>query len=435
MHIPADPRQIPILPPLPADATPADAAAGDGALETQLWHRLAPERWPLQRHQLPTGTALVGGAVRDALLGRLRATPDLDLVVPAGAIQLARQLAQQHRGTCVVLDADRDMARLVLAGWTIDLARQQGPDLITDLQRRDYSANALALPLAPGGRLLDPTGGLAALGQGRLVAVSEANLLDDPLRLLRGVRLAWELALDLDPTSIRWIQHHAAQLAGVAGERVLAELERLAASPQGHLGLAQALELGLLHSWGGDPAALTPLAGLTAQAASERGLSPAEANQALPLARLATVLPECAVRQLHGSRRLQQSAHKLRHWWEQVGDGDGPGLERLGEAGRLHLQRDLERELPALLLRLPAAEARQALEHWRDGDHPLFHPRPPLNGEELGRELGVQPGPELGALLQHLSQERAFGRIPAHGAEQRDQALRAARSWLDSRRG
>jgi tRNA nucleotidyltransferase (CCA-adding enzyme) len=425
MHIPAEPRQGPIV----------ASTAAPGELEGRLWHALAAERWPLRRDELPAGTALVGGAVRDALLGRLVARPDLDLVVPDGAIPLARELARQHGGTCVVLDADRDMARLVLAGWTIDLARQQGPDLTTDLLRRDYSANAIALPLQEGGRLLDPTAGLEALCQGRLVAVNEANLLDDPLRLLRGVRLAWELGLEMEATSISWIQHHAGALARVAGERVLAELERLAASPLGHRGLAQALDLGLLNPWGADPAGLSPLARLTEQAAAERGLTRAEAGQLLPLARLATLLPDTAVRRLRGSRRLQQSCARLRHWWGELG-GDGSGwLDGLDETERLQLQRELERELPALLLRLPAAPARQALDHWRDADHPLHHPRSPLNGEELGTALGLPPGRELGALLQHLTQERAFGRISPTGAGQRDQALLAARRWLDSRRG
>jgi len=424
MHIPADPCRIPIV------------TAGEGNLETRLWRELAMERWPLRRHDLPAGTVLVGGAVRDALLGRLAARPDLDLVVPEGAIPLAQSLARQHGGTCVVLDGERDIARLVLAGWTIDLARQQGADLSADLRRRDYSANALALPLGEGERLLDPTGGLEALAQGRLEAVSEANLLDDPLRLLRGVRLAWELDLQLNATSLSWIQRHASQLATVAGERVRAELERLAATPQGHQGLAQALRLGLLEPWGADPAARGALTDLTAAAAAARGLMPEETSQVLPLTRLATLLPEEAVRRLRGSRRLQQSCARLRRWWGQLLGPDGSGgLDGLSEAARLELHLELEGELPALVLRLPAAEARQALEHWRDGDHPLYHPRPPLNGDELVTALGLRAGPELGALLQHLTLERAFGRIAPSGTGQRNQALLTARRWLDGRRG
>lgn len=127
--------------------------------------------------------------MRDALLGRLAPRPDLDLVVPGNAVELARSLASRWGGAVVVLDQERSMARLVLNGWTIDLARCMGKDLRHDLLRRDYSANAIALPLQPAesaGELLDPSGGLADLGAGRLRAISEANLLEDPLRLLRG---------------------------------------------------------------------------------------------------------------------------------------------------------------------------------------------------------------------------------------------------------
>ena len=147
---------------------------------------------------------LVGGAVRDALLGRLAARPDLDLVVPEDAVDLARKLARRLGGAVVVLDQERSMARLVLQGWTIDLARRMGADLPHDLLRRDYSANAIALPLpaprnrssgepALNGDLLDPSGGLADLAAGQLRAISEANLLDDPLQTAREI---WNPYLD-----------------------------------------------------------------------------------------------------------------------------------------------------------------------------------------------------------------------------------------------
>jgi tRNA nucleotidyltransferase (CCA-adding enzyme) len=419
-------------------AATADEAGGspeNGGVEALLWERLHPAGWPLPPQAFPADAALVGGAVRDALLGRTATRPDLDLVVSGEAIALARRLARRHGGSCVVLDAERDMARLVLAGWTIDLARREGPDLDTDLSRRDYSANAIALPLRPGARLQDPTGGLEALRQKRLVAVSEANLLADPLRLLRGVRLAWELELELDAGSEDWIRRHAGALATVAGERVLSELERLAAAPAGQLGLAQAVDLGLLDAWQADGQAGEALRGLHAAAADERGLTPAETVTALPLARLATLLPVEAVRRLRGSRRLEQRAGRLRRWWRQLGDTGSDGLEGLAEEPRLQLQRDLEADLPALLLRLEPGAARGALSRWRDAGDPLFHPRPPLNGDELRERLAIPAGPRLGALLDHLTRERAFGRLAGSGPQLICSTLAAATQWLNTPRG
>jgi len=128
---------------LPGDAGPAELAA-------LAWRRLQPERWPLPRQAFPAGSALVGGAVRDALLDRLPPQPDLDLVVESDAIQLCRRLGRSHGGSVVVLDAERSIARLVIQGWSVDLARQEGASLAHDLGRRDYRLNAMALPLAEG---------------------------------------------------------------------------------------------------------------------------------------------------------------------------------------------------------------------------------------------------------------------------------------------
>ena len=441
--------------------------------------RLAPEGWPLPLAALPAGPVLVGGAVRDALLGRLALRPDLDLVVPGDAVALARELARRLGGAVVVLDAERSIARLVLQGWTIDLARRMGANLQQDLLRRDYTANAIALqltatgedpqhpgehpeaaPLDSGDGLLDPSGGLEDLAAGRLRAISEANLLDDPLRLLRGVRLAWELGFRLEATSLGWICQHRARLGQVAGERVLAELERLAVAPQGGGGLAQVVDTGLLASWcdelspkatpakGGEPVQMGSaaqqeasascaepavlhhhLAQLGLEAAAERGLSEAETAWALPLARLACLLDGQSLARLKSSRRLQLNCQRLRHWWQRLG-AIGGDPDALPEAERLSLQRQLEGELPALALLLEAGWAPTALARWRNPADPLFHPRAPLDGASLQARLALKPGPRLGQLLEHLTRERAFGRLPAEPGEHEAETLVEARHWL-----
>lgn len=412
----------------------SDRAEALADLGARLRQRLAPGQWPLPLEALPDGTALVGGAVRDALLGRLQPRPDLDLVVPQAAIDLCRQLEARLGGSCVVLDPERDIARLVLRGWTIDLARCDGHDISQDLRRRDYTANAIALPLAAGAVPIDPTGGLADLARGRLVAVSQANLLADPLRLLRGLRLSCELDLPLDAASRGWIHGHAARLAEVAGERVLAEVEKLAGLPRGERGLQAVIDARLLEPWGAATQSGLPLEGLSLQAAAQRQLTRAETAAALPLARLAALLDGPALAALHASRRLQQGCQRLRHWCGLL-HGNGGDLDRLEEGVRLLLQRELEQDLPALLLTLPVSGAASALRRWRDPADPLFHPHPPLNGHQLQQALPLAPGRELGALLKHLTLERAFGRLPPGGEEAAAAALTAARHWLAGRHG
>jgi tRNA nucleotidyltransferase (CCA-adding enzyme) len=415
MHMPAGTPEAPIL------------TADPPLMLERLRQRLAPWRWPLPADALPAGTALVGGAVRDALLDRLADRPDLDLIVPTDGVALGRRLVRELGGSCVALDPQRGIGRWIRHGWTIDLAQQEGDDLLTDLARRDYSANAIALPLAPAAALLDPQHGLEDLRAGRLRALGEANLLADPLRLLRGPRLAAELGLRLEPGTEHWIRRHAARLATVAGERVLSELERLAAAPAGGAGLEQVLDLGLLAPWSsGEGGSGVPApGGLDPARARALGLEEADSAWALPLARLASVLDGAAVRRLRGSRRLEQRCADLRWAWRQLG-GNGPEQAGLGEAAQLRLHSRLEKDWPALLLALPLADARPSLTRWRDGSDPLHHPRPPLDGRSLQQELGLAPGPQLGALLNHLTRERAFGRLPT-GAD----PLRAARLWLE----
>ena len=387
------------------------------------WSVLRAEDWPVPLSAFPADAALVGGAVRDALLNRLGPAPDLDLVVAEGAIALCKTLSKRFGGSPVVLDAERDIGRLVIRGWSVDLARREGQSLADDLQRRDYSVNAMALPLAQRDQLVDPHGGLEHLQRRQLVALAERNLLDDPLRLLRGLRLASELEFELDDTTTGWIQRHRDRLSSVAGERVLAELEKLCQSPQGQQGLQRCLDWGLLAPC----PALAPLTPLTAEQASSRGLSDQECQEALPLARMAAVLDGTGLQQLKSSRKLQQRVQRLRHWQQRLGaQNPAEHAEALEEAERLQLHRDLSSDLPALLLHWPAPAAKAWLRRWRDPEDRLFHPRAAINGDQLQQELGLKASPQLGSLLQFLMLERAFGRLDGTA-----EALERARQWLE----
>ena len=377
-----------------------------------ILERLAPQRWPLPLDLLPKAAVLVGGAVRDALLDRLKPQPDLDLVVPSGALALTRTLANRLGGSCVVLDQERDMARLVLRGWTVDIARQDGSSLEADLQRRDYRLNAIALPLRGPAQLIDPTGGLADLQQGRLTAVRESNLTDDPLRLLRGLRLMAEIPLSLDPMTAGWMRRHRQQLTQAAPERILAELQKLVAGPLADQAIHQLCQLELIQPWAaGQP---LPTSVDTIQMTTD------EQEQALPLARLTALISDQGLEQLKASRALRQRCRRLRQWQRRLPDDP----ETLPEGERVQLHLDLDRDLAALILQLEPAHQTCWLQRWRDSEDPLFHPASPVDGTTLQRELKLAPGPRLGDLLMHLRQERAFGRL-----QSRDDAIQEAHRW------
>lgn len=415
--------------------------APNDATHQELWQRLAAPSWPLPVELLPPGTALVGGAVRDGLLDRLGERPDLDLVVPGDGLALTRQLAKRLGGTAVELDQERSIGRLVLRGWTIDLARQEGTSLMEDLARRDYTVNAIALRLPLGEErlaLIDPLDGLADLKSHQLRAIAEANLLADPLRLLRGLRLAAELHFTLTEQTWEWILRHRACLAAVAGERVLAELERLVGSGGGAQGVEMLQRSGLLEAWNppsaGPGKAPVPTAHLTPEQAQLRGLTEQESREALPIARLAALLDEDTLGALNASKRLRRRCRHLRRWrqrLEALGALTQEGFSALPEAEQLELHRQMEGDLPALLLELAPPMAAEALKRWRDPADPLFHPQAPLDGLALQQKLGLPPGPRLGLLLEHLTAERAFGRLPLEDSSDQ-QSLRAARLWLEA---
>ncbi len=400
---------------MPPEAALTDILDPSEAAST-VWQRLNPGQWPLPLEALPDGTALVGGAVRDALLDRLPSCPDLDLVVTDKALELTAQLATSLGGTVVVLDERRDIGRLVLRGWTIDIARQDGQTLVEDLQRRDYRLNALALPLRPGGGLLDPTGGLRDLQLGRLVAVNEDNLKDDPLRLLRGLRLMAEIPLELDPKTGAWIRHHRTLLGQSAPERILAELQRLVRAPHADGVLPLLDDLELLCTWADPAGQHRPIPG-TRESAE---MTPDERDRALPLSRLMHLLGDSGLDQLRASRQLRQRCRTLRRWVRDRPEDP----DTMDEQDRYRLHCDLEEDLPAFILHLPFHQRATWIQRWREPQDPLFHPAADVDGLTLQRELGIKPGPVVGHLLEHLKRERAFQRVTGRAS-----SLQEAQRW------
>ena len=191
---------------------------------------------------------LVGGAVRDALTG---APPrELDVALPARALLRGRALADRLGARFVVLDEDRGVCRLVSA-VPVDLADLRATTIEGDLAARDFTVNALAAPLrtlAAAGRaeLLDPTGGIADLDARVVRLCGPRALAEDPVRILRGVRLALQPGWRLDPGVVEAARAAAPGLARVAAERVRDELARILDGPTSAQGLRRLDEMGAL---------------------------------------------------------------------------------------------------------------------------------------------------------------------------------------------
>ncbi len=179
---------------------------------------------------------IVGGAVRDRLLGR--ATTDLDLAVRDDPDGGARALARATGAARFQLSGAFGAWRVVGPGhaWHVDLVTLRDGDIEADLAARDFTLNAMAEPLA-GGELIDPHGGRADLEARRLRMVTPGALADDPLRTLRAVRLAIDLDLQIEPGTAAAIGREAPGLERVAAERIFGEFKHVIRSPAVRTGL------------------------------------------------------------------------------------------------------------------------------------------------------------------------------------------------------
>lgn len=199
---------------------------------------------------------LVGGFLRDALLGR--DTNDIDLAINADALEIAASLAEHLKGTFVVLDSTNKVGRVVLASphdnhnqTTIDISTISG-SVESDLARRDFTVNALAVKLrdvvsgSASTNLIDFNNGLDDLDHGIIRSIKEKNLSDDPVRLLRGVRLAFDLGFQIEPQTRTQIQKYSSLIVQVPGERIREELLRVFLIARGGQFIFDLDELGLL---------------------------------------------------------------------------------------------------------------------------------------------------------------------------------------------
>ena len=210
--------------------------------------RLAAKNWPFSLEYLPQPVYMVGGAVRDAILGRVREYVDLDFIIPADAVKVARKIAQRYQAGFVLLDAERQIARVVFPHATADFAQQEGESLITDLHRRDFTINAIAYnPHTQ--EIIDPLEGYKDIKSGLLRMISPVNLQNDPLRLMRAYRQAAQLGFTIEPATQETIRSLANSINQVAAERVRVEIGYLLANSQGTFWLNAAWKDGVLTSF------------------------------------------------------------------------------------------------------------------------------------------------------------------------------------------
>jgi putative nucleotidyltransferase with HDIG domain len=173
---------------------------------------------------------VVGGAVRNAILGR--EVTDIDVAVAGDAALVARRVADAAGAHPFELSGEFATWRVTAhdGAWALDVAELRGAGLEADLRLRDFTLNAIAVPLH-GGEPVDPTGGIADLEASALRAASARAFADDPLRILRAARIASALGLTVEGETAELARAEASRAGEPAGERTFAELAALVSGP------------------------------------------------------------------------------------------------------------------------------------------------------------------------------------------------------------
>ena len=402
---------------------------------------------------------LVGGALRDLLLGR--PVKDWDVATSATPAETASLFPRHHR-----LGNRHELILVIADGLPVEVSplRTEPPDLLGDLAQRDFTVDAMAWSAGRG--LVDTQGGRLDLFLGRIRACGEpsARLSEDPVRGLRAVRLATELGFHMEPATWEAVCAAAPDLAGVAVERIRTELERVLLSPRPAWGLELMRRAGqlavfvpellegvgchqnqyhrydvwshsLLACQNAPPDLVLRLAGLLHDVAKPRCVSADErgrhfynhevlgAEMAATLLRRLRFDRETVERVSHLVRchmdlhfDPHQTDRSIRRLVRRIGPQHLEDLIWLRRADRLASgtkRGDLDPGTVALLDRIRRLAAEDREVHIRDLA---------LGGRDLLVLLGREPGPWLGRLLQDLRDE------VAEGALVNDQEALAARA-------
>ena len=385
-------------------------------------------------------THLVGGAVRDAGLGR--PVSDLDVVVADDGPTIARRLADRTGSRLVALGGDRFGAiRLVSGTRHIDIWDLRGGALSTDLWRRDFTVNAVALQV-PEGVVTDPTGGLEDLSRKRLRATRAGVFAEDPVRVLRLARLATTLpGFSADSATVDWARAVTPRLGEMPHERLRVELELLFGQPRIAPAAAWCVDLDLpTHFFGGGAAlaaasstTLRPASRLDEWRASRPATDPATPRAATSAANSPQALHWTLFTELFSSSHEATSARlrDLARRGLMTRDSSDAALALLappwqaprdvpGHRRWLHQAGAGWRD--SLALRAALAGSAAELEAWASLETTylswpeelragVLSPPALLSGEDVQALLGIAPGPAVGAALARVRRAQVEGAV------------------------
>lgn len=392
---------------------------------------------PFNLEMLPHNACLVGGAVRDALLNRQRDYLDLDFVLPHLAVETARKIAKFYHAGFVVLDQQRQIARVVFKEATVDFALQEGESLETDLHRRDFTINAIAYNPHTGD-LIDPFQGLNDLEEGLLRMISQGNLEDDPLRLLRAYRQASQLNFIIEPTTRSTIALLAPLLTQVAAERVQTEIGYLSNHSQGTYWLIEAWKDGIIQTWFKNATCQNVKLLSQIEPSFQRLQKKFETKfnvsiEELMLAKLTCLvssIPEEAEIELiqfkYSRREIRAVTTALKYLAILQAK-----TEKMSVREKYFFFLEVGKTFPIIAILAVAKGVDQEIifaliEHYLDPSDLVAHPQPLVTGNDLIQYLHLNPSPLIGKCLIELQIAQIEGKIATL-----DEAINFAKNLLN----
>ena len=367
--------------------------------------------------ELPKGSILVGGFIRDLILDRLSLYPDIDIVIPNNSLDIGKNIAEKFSGKFLILDQDRNIVRIIFRNFTVDIASQTHELLAEDLKSRDFTINSIGFSFN-NEKLIDPAHGICDINDSLLRSLRYKNLLDDPLRILRCFRFVSELNFHIEPRILEFIKLNKFQLKTVSPERIQYELKRIV---QGKEALKTVESLNEIRIFDWVQSYENNHSNKLLHINFDNFLQD-EIDQFFPIAYLKELLKEPVLTKFKFSKSHTFAINSLRRWSEKLKE---KSIMHFTETERFELHKDLEMILPAFILYLPENFHKEWLKRWRNKKDKLFHPRNFLNGNQLKTIVGIEDGPLLGDLLNYLSREFAYERLNNF-----DEAIYKAKGWF-----
>ena len=377
---------------------------------------------------------LVGGIVRDLLLGK--SNFDLDLVVEGDAIDLAHQLNNIKQGK-ITTHPRFKTAKLKWDKWSVDLTTARAetyarpgalpsvkPDSLTsDLFRRDFTINAMAIGLNPTryGELIDRYGGKNDLERKLIRILHDKSFIDDATRIWRGLRYEQRLNFQLERNTIKLLKRDIPMLDTISGDRIRYELECIFHEERPEKGLRRAEELGVL------PRLHPALKGdswLAEKFESARQLtSPTPPPIGLYLAlltyRLSDAENEHLISYLRLSKPIAQTLRDSINLTVKLKLLDDPNIMSSNIYHTLHGYSP-----PALIANSLASESTVARRHIQLFLDKLCYVKPSLTGNDL-QKMGIIPGPQIKETLEQLHEARLDGKVSSKKDE-----MKLVKGWL-----